>query len=247
MLHKDSSEIQLILHDHPEPPRLLVIKKNTLKRFLVVIPLLFALAFLAVAVLALGWKTPQLSVPKVNIRTTETPRTTTDEPPDSEVAAELKAIKSAQVAMQEKLALTHPSEVEVWLGPVKRPYALQDLTAKNLLKLENIALEDGGGKRVMRFNLINAGEPTERVTGHIFVFQIDNRGLSPYPAMTPQELLEGIRYNKGESFAVARLRPVEAPFPPSDTDARFLVLVFNREGDLLVRQTFNASTIGKGQ
>jgi len=245
MLHKDSSDIQLILHDHPEPPRLLVIKKSTLKRFLIIVPLLFAFALVAVAVLALGWKTPHVGAPTISTRPSETPRE--DTPDDSEAAAELKALKAAQVSMQEKLALTHPTEVEAWLGPVKRPYALQDLTSKNLLRLENLTLEDGGGKRVLRFNLINAGEPSERVTGHVFVFQIDNRGLSPYPAMTPQELLEGIRYNKGESFAVARLRPVEAPFPPSDTDARFLVLVFNREGDLLVRLAFNAATIGKGQ
>jgi hypothetical protein len=135
-----------------------------------------------------------------------------------------------------KLSTQGVAELDVWLGPVKKPYALQDLTAKKLLKIENLTLEDGAGKRVLRFNLINTGSELERVTGHIFAFQIDSRGLSPYPAMTQQEWLEGIRYNKGESFAVARLRPVEAPFPPADAEARFLVVVFNREGDLLIRQ-----------
>jgi hypothetical protein len=127
-------------------------------------------------------------------------------------------------------------EIDIWLGPIKKPYALQNLTTKKLLKVENTTLEDSAGKRVLRFQLINTGSELERVTGHVFVFQIDSRGLAPYPAMTQQEWLEGIRYNKGESFAVARLRPVEAPFPPADSEARFLVVVFNREGDLLIRQ-----------
>src|SRR5690606_32601507 len=103
------------------------------------------------------------------------------------------------------------------------------------------------GKRVLRFNLINAGQESDRITGHIFVFQIDSRGMAPYPAMTNQEWSEGIRYNKGESFAVSRLRPVEAPFPPADAEAKFMVLVFNREGDLLVRQELVGPFKAQGQ
>jgi hypothetical protein len=230
MIEKESADIHIILHDHPEPPRLLVISKLALKRFLVTLPLGIA----AVVALALGlglwWKAPQVAG---HVRLPSLPGTTSS---SSNAEAELKALKLAQVAMQNKLAQTTASDSELWLGPVKKPYALQDLTAKSPLKLESIALEDGAGKRVLRFNLINTGPQEDRVTGHVFVFQVDNRGLAPYPAMTAQELLEGIRYNKGESFAVARLRPVEAPFPPADSDSRFLVIVFNREGDLLIRQ-----------
>jgi hypothetical protein len=245
MIEKESSDIHIILHDHPEPPRLLVISKNSLRRFLITLPL----GIVAVVALSLGlglwWKTPQVTG---QVRLPSLPgtyETTSNNSSDAE--AELRAVKLAQVAMQNKLAQTTTTESELWLGPVKKPYALQDLTAKNPLKLESIALEDGAGKRVLRFNLINTGSPEDRVTGHVFVFQVDNRGLAPYPAMTAQELLEGIRYNKGESFAVARLRPVEAPFPPADSDSRFLVIVFNREGDLLIRQELTGPFKASGQ
>lgn len=244
MIEKESSDIHIILHDHPEPPRLLVIPKKALKRFLVTLPIGIGLVVVLSLGLGLWWKTPQL---KGQVRLPSLPGRTETSSGNSDAEAELKALKLAQVAMQNKLAQTTTNESEIWLGPVKKPYALQDLTAKSPLKLESIALEDGAGKRVLRFNLINTAAPDDRVTGHVFVFQIDNRGIAPYPAMTAQEWLEGIRYNKGESFAVARLRPVEAPFPPADSDSRFLVIVFNREGDLLIRQELTGPFKATGQ
>ncbi len=242
MIEKESTDIHIILHDHPEPPRLLVIPKTTLKRFLITLPLGIVFVLVITLGFSLWWKSPSAS--RVSMPTLPGQA---DVSSNSDAEAELKALKLSQVAMQNKLAQTTLSETELWLGPVKKPYALQDLTAKSPLKLENIALEDGAGKRVLRFNLINTGAAEDRVTGHVFVFQIDNRGLAPYPAMTTQEWLEGIRYNKGESFAVARLRPVEAPFPPADSDSRFLVIVFNREGDLLIRQELTGPFKASGQ
>ncbi len=230
MLQKPAKDLHLILRDHPEPPRLLVIPKGRLVRFFILIPSLIV-ALIAAAVLSFTWgrlKTIDVPLAKVSL-----------EPQSdriNELEQELQGLREGHVALQKKLTETAVSEVDVWLGPVKRPYALQDLTAKKILRLENIQLDSGANKRVLRFHLINDGVILERVTGHVFVFQIDGRGMAPYPAMTEAEWIDGIRYNKGESFAVARLRPVEAPFPPADKDARFLVLVFNREGDLLIRQ-----------
>lgn len=230
MIEKESNELHLILHDHPEPPRLLVIPKARLKRFLILVPLIVILMGVSLVLTIMWSRTQNIQVQMPSLPVAGNSSKIND------LEAELKALQTAQKALQLKLSTQGVPELDVWLGPVKKPYALQDLTNKKLLKIESINLEDGAGKRVLRFNLINAGSELERVTGHIFVFQIDSRGLSPYPAMTQQEWLEGIRYNKGESFAVARLRPVEAPFPPADAEARFLVVVFNREGDLLIRQ-----------
>ncbi|MBY0515771.1 MAG: hypothetical protein K2P81_02605 [Bacteriovoracaceae bacterium] len=244
MIEKESAHFEIILHDHPEPPRLLVIPKKKLKRFLIVVPILIAIVFCIMAIFI--WinlpTTPfKMSIPKLPTVTK------LDDTKVQELEAEIKSLKDAQQSMQTKLAQSTVNDVEIWLGPVKKPYALQDLTAKNVLKLESITLESEATKRVLRFNLINNGPESERVTGHIFVFQIDSRGQTPYPAMTKEEWLQGIRYNKGESFAVSRLRPVEAPFPPADSDAKFLVLIFNREGDLLVRQEMTGPFKNVGQ
>ncbi|MFP5459751.1 MAG: hypothetical protein ACLGG7_13530 [Bacteriovoracia bacterium] len=231
MIEKKSSDLHLILHDHPEPPRLLVISKKRLQRFLILIPLLVTglVLFVVVSVLWKGGR--QLSVQMPTL-----PKTTISEAQSESLSGEIKDLQATVANLQAKLTATGVAETDIWLGPVKKPYALQNLTAKKLIKLGNITLEDSAGKRVLRFQLINTGSEADRVTGHIFVFQLDSRGLSPYPAMTQQEWLEGIRFNKGESFAVARLRPVEAPFPPADLEAKFLVIIFNREGDLILRE-----------
>lgn len=240
MLQKPATDLHLIVHDHPEPPRLLIIPKRRLVRFFVVVPTLVVL-LAATALFAVGWS---------RLRAIEVPLATVALDPQAdqlrELEQEIQGLREGHQALQQKLTDTAASEVDVWLGPVKRPYALQDLTAKKILRLENLSLENSANKRVLRFHLINDGIVLERVTGHVFVFQIDGRGLAPYPAMTTTEWVEGIRFNKGESFAVARLRPVEAPFPPADKDARFLVLVFNREGDLLIRQELATPTKAGG-
>ncbi len=167
----------------------------------------------------------------------------TDETKMKELQDQLVEIEKSNKILQDKMNLAPATEVEIWMGPVKRPYALQDLRAKKLLKTENIVLDDKAGKRVLKFQLINNGPEIDRVYGHVFVFQIDSRGQSAYPAMTNQEWIEGIRFNKGETFAVSRLRPVEASFPPADNDARFLILIFNREGDLILRQVLSGTTV----
>lgn len=231
MIEKKSSDLHLILHDHPEPPRLLVISKKRLQRFLILLPLLVTgLALFVVA--SVLWK----GGGQISVQMPTLPKTAVSETQNESLSGEVKALQATVASLQAKLTATGVAETDIWLGPVKKPYALQNLTAKKLIKLGNITLEDSAGKRVLRFQLINTGSEADRVTGHIFVFQLDSRGLSPYPAMTQQEWLEGIRFNKGESFAVARLRPVEAPFPPADLEAKFLVIIFNREGDLILRE-----------
>lgn len=242
MIEKESENLHVILHDSPEPLRLLVISKKQLRRFLLLAPTLTVI-FAGILVATLWFKSPSTGI-KMKMPTI--PSAASNEKV-VELEAQIKAMTAAQENMQVKLSQTTVNDVDIWLGPVKRPYALQDLTDKSALRLDSIQLEDGEGKRVLRFNLINAGSESERITGHIFVFQIDSRGLSPYPAMTGQEWVDGIRYNKGESFAVSRLRPVEAPFPPADSDARFLVLIFNREGDLLLRKELSGPFKAVGQ
>jgi hypothetical protein len=54
MIEKESNELHLILHDHPEPPRLLVIPKARLKRFLVLVPLIVILMGVSL-VLTIMW------------------------------------------------------------------------------------------------------------------------------------------------------------------------------------------------
>lgn len=237
MIQNKSTHIEIILNDHPEPVRLIRISKKRLKKFFLVTPLLILAIFLGLAA-TIWWK--GINIP-IGINLPNLP--SSDQMKMDDLESQVLSLEKSNLALQDKLDLTTSSETDVWIGPVKKPYAFQDLRSKKVLKIENINLDDKAGKRVLRFQLINNGPEIDRIYGHIFVFQIDSRGQSSYPAMTNQEWLEGIRYNKGETFAVSRLRPVEANFPPADNDARFLIIVFNREGDLILRQELAGTTM----
>ncbi len=233
MIQKERPELQFILNDSPEPPRLLTVPKRDLRRFLVTLPLaiLTLLALVAgVAILRPSARHGSLGIPSL-------PSLSTDGGKVQELKAELAALTASNQALQKKLASppTGGAVADVWLGPVKRPYALQDLRGKNELRLESITLEATETKQVLRFNLVNHGSSSQRVTGHVYVLQLHDGGMGLYPAATAGELAQGMRFDQGESFAVSRLRPVEAAFAPVP-DSRFLVIVFTREGDLLVHQ-----------
>ncbi len=237
MIQNKSTHIEIILNDHPEPVRLIKISKKRLKFFFLITPVFLVALFLALSA-TLWWR--EASIP-IGISLPDLP--STDESKVKEMQDQLAELETSNKTLQEKITSSQTGEIDVWIGPVKKPYALQDLRPKKLLRTENIVLEDKAGKRVLKFQLINNGPEMDRVYGHVFVFQIDSRGQSAYPAMTNQEWIEGIRFNKGETFAVSRLRPVEASFPPADNDARFLIVIFNREGDLILRQVLSGTTV----
>lgn len=237
MIQNKSTHIEIILNDHPEPVRLIRISKKRLRRFFLITPVLLVGLFLALAA-TIWWRGSSMPM---SLDLPDLP--STDETQLKELQAQLVEMENSNKALQEKMTASLTGEIDVWIGPVKKPYALQDLRLKKLLRTESIVLEDNAGRRVLKFNLINNGTDADRVYGHVFVFQIDSRGQSAYPAMTNQEWIEGIRFNKGESFAVSRLRPVEANFPPADNDARFLIVIFNREGDLILRQVLSGTTV----
>jgi hypothetical protein len=240
MIEKKSDFIDIIVHDGPGPTRYLSLSKKKIKSFLYLAPLA-SLSIFFFLIFLLWWKgftLPQLiSVPKLP---------SAEEIKIQELEKHIIALETSQLSIQEKLALSDvKTDFDVWLGPVKKPYGAQNLVNLQSLKIENITSEEKNNRRILKFSLTHAQPERERIMGHIFVLQIDHRGMTSYPAITHQEWLDGIRYNKGESFAVSRLRPVEASFPIGDNDAHFLILIFNREGDLLIRQELQNAALQK--
>ena len=194
------------------------------------------LTTIVLVLLAFAWlKSPSMARDLGKLNLPSMPRLSQEETRIQELETDLQTMEKSMAAVTAKLNGGVNTESDIWLGPIKRPYALQDLTSKNILRIEEITLESDNAHQVMRFNLVNARAESQKVMGHVFVFQLHSQGMGVYPAPKVEELAQGIRFDAGESFSVSRLRPVEAPFPPT-TNSRFLVLVFSREGDLLIRQ-----------
>lgn len=234
MIEKEQKDLHFILHDSPEPPRLLVVSKRTLKGFTVFLPLLISLILLIL--LTFAWfHSPSMTKDLRDINLPSLPQLSKEERKIQELQEELQELQVTNQTITQKLSTSGATETELWLGPIKRPYAIQDLTAKKMLQLDELILDTDVNRQTLKFNLVNTGPESQRVTGHIFVLQIHKAGLGIYPQPKAESLIQGIRFDEGESFAVSRLRPVEASFNPIK-DSRFVVVIFNREGDLLVKQ-----------
>lgn len=232
MIQKAHEDLHIIVQDSPDPPRLLVVRKTTLRAFMMMIPLLVVGLALAL-VAALWWRTAS----QTTMHLPTMPSLTHSGDKEHELQQELKALQATVSSLQNKLTTpASDNATSEWWGPVKKPYASEDLSTKQLLRLENLVLENKvGAAQLIRFNLVNNTPSADRVTGHIFVLQMHANGMGIYPAVKAAELAQGLRFDQGESFAVSRLRPVEATFPASE-GAHFMILIFTREGDMLMRK-----------
>jgi hypothetical protein len=234
MLEKEQSDLHVIINDSPEPPRLIVIPKSQLRRMTVAAPLV--LVMLGALLLAVVW----WQGPRRGARLPSLPAFK----PDSrilELEQETASLRSSLKSMQQKLAAPGAGAAEVWLGPVRKPFAFQDLTSKQTLRIEDVSLKSSSGKQSLHFNLVNAG--SSKITGHFFVVQNFENSQAIFPSPSSESWGQGMRFDSGETFSVSRLRPVDVTFPEAST-ARFMVLVFNREGDLLLRQELTAPFAG---
>lgn len=234
MIEKEQEDLHFILHDAPEPPRLLVIPKKTLARFTIALPLLLSTIILTLLMFA-WFKSPSMTRDLGEIKLPSLPSVNKEDSRIHELESEIKALEVSMKASTAKLNGAPGVASEIWLGPLKRPYAMTDLTAKKMLRMEELTLESDSAHQVLRFNLVNTNPEHLKVMGHIFVLQLHAQGVGIYPAPKIEELGQGMRFDQGESFSVSRLRPVEAPFPPAPA-SRFLVLIFDRGGDLLVHE-----------
>lgn len=227
MLEKEQGDLQFIVNDSPDPPRLVVMPKAQLRQLTTYAPL--ALVGITLLLLVVGWWWG--------------PRSRTARPQVLDGSAgriyaleqEANALKASLQQMQTKIASAGTAGTEAWLGPVRRPFASQDLTAKKLLRLEDLRVVAQGDNTVIHFNLVSNQGESEKVSGHLFIVQYRAGGMGLYPSVPAEAFAQGVRFDAGETFAVSRLRPVEATFP-SGPGVRYVFLAFSREGDLLVSQ-----------
>lgn len=147
--------------------------------------------------------------------------------------------------LETKLATTDidTEGLSATLGLFKYTPGMEDLSANPVLAIEDISIAEEQQGLFLQFNLVNLTQDTSRQAGYIFILLISGRTITFYPetAFTEDDPL--ISFNKGEYFAAARFRPVEARFPITSQEKRGLIkiILFSRTGDLLAKKTQNYS------
>jgi len=98
-----------------------------------------------------------------------------------------------------------------------------------------------GSKPLVRFNLQYALKDGRNQTGFIVVLARGKESLLAYPPGIVASGSAVLLPEKGETFSVSRLRPVEAllpSFPSTDSLTAIDVLIFDRAKKLVLAQTF---------
>lgn len=232
-IQTSGGEVAVVIYDAPLPPRYLRFSKKFLKSVLVIFPLFLGLMGLGLFIWGLG------------LRTSEAPRPRMPEvlsARDTQLLAlesEVSALKKSNAELTEKLATTPTGATaeDPFLLAIKKPYGMQDLTAQKLVSIDQFAVDQNPNKVSFRFQIINSMNEN-KVSGNVIVFMISESVMMAYPPEANAALPEGIKYSLGETFSVSRLRPTNAEFLHrlSGENVFFLVYVFSREGDLLLRQ-----------
>lgn len=230
-IQKSGEEVAIVIYDAPLPPKYFRFSKKFIRTLFVVAPLLLTLIFLGLFFWGFGSRlkdTPTPQFPQVLDQ---------NEAKILELQNELTLLQESNSQLVAKLT-SQPSNGmgdEPYLMAIKKPYGMQNLGHLNRVSLDRFELKQDPKKVTLNFQIISSN-PETRVTGHVIVFMISDTGIMAYPREANAALASGIKYSLGESFSISRLRPTSADFPysPTGKSVKFMIYIFNREGDLLL-------------
>jgi hypothetical protein len=224
-------EVAIVIYDAPLPPKYFRLSKKFLRILFVAVPVVFSIVFLGLFYWGLVSRLQEIPRPTFPTEMSE------QEIKLAALEVEVSELKQSNHLMTNKLA-SQPSAAlneDPFLMIIKKPYGMQNLLSKNMISADQFEIVKDQAKVSLKFQIISTNAES-RVTGHILVFMISSAGTLVYPNETNQFLTTGIKYTQGEPFAVARLRPTTATFQHQRTEdnLKFIVYIFNREGDLLL-------------
>ena len=231
-IQQSSGEVAIVIYDAPLPPKYFRVTKRLIKTLFVVFPVTIAIILFLVFTWGLGARfkaTPKPVMPQVITDTSS------DDLANLEV--EIKTLQESNKQLSDKLASTPSTTTtdDPYLSVIKKPYGMQNLTTQKRVNLDQIQFTQDGTSVGLKFQIISAN-PETKVMGHILVLMISEAGIMAYPQAANASLAQGIKYSEGEPFSVSRLRPTNAQFTAKSIgeNAKFMIYIFNREGDLLV-------------
>lgn len=230
-IQKSSDEVAIVIYDAPLPPKYFRLTKRFIRTLFVVVPFLLITSYLVLFIWGLGVRLQATPTPKMPEVISETDQKITT------LENEVKILQESNKSLSEKIALGPgvATSEDPHLMVIKKPYGMQNLLAKNLVTLDQFELVQDQNKTTLKFQIISPS-PENRVSGHIVVFMLSDSGLLAWPKEANRTLAEGVKYSSGETFAVSRLRPTNADFSVRLTGetVKFVIYIFNREGDLLL-------------
>lgn len=161
----------------------------------------------------------------------------------SEMLKENEELKQLSTQLQEELASSASKSTPEHLWPMTLFRAsAQEVKAESIpsFSIEDAEAFNSDKGINFRFNIVNLSKDGQKLSGHIFVLMKQSNSIHVFPANAFAEDDAQLPFNKGESFATTKFRPVEANFPVPSHSGKLLfkVLIFSRTGNLIRTQIF---------
>jgi hypothetical protein len=236
-IQKHSDEVSLIIYDPPLPPKYFRVKKKTVHMFFSAIPIVTVLLISIFFMWGIGVRLKTSAPNQLTQVLSQSGSSSTN------LEAELDELKKINKTLTDKISspqdTSQDNQEAPFLMMIKKPYGMQNLISENRITLDQFEFIASPGKVNLKFQIISTN-PETKVTGHILVFMVSSSSIMTYPLSNLNDQIEGIKFSIGEPFAVSRLRPTNAEFlyTSKETDVRFVIYIFSKEGDLLqIKQT----------
>ena len=153
---------------------------------------------------------------------------------NSELEAQVSALKKVNQELTQKISAGSETTPASALALFATPIGYQDMTEKEMAKLENMSANFKQDKIEFRFDLLNNLEGDEKLAGYITIVQFAGNQMEFYPEYDLSIESNKLDFSKGESFVVSRFRPVIAEFKkPGALTVWYKVFIFDRSGNLM--------------
>jgi hypothetical protein len=231
-------KLSLVIYEHDQRPKFFELSKSSYRLLLLSLPIITMVSLVALASILIYFREIRAVAMRKEPQIIQSLR-------DDKTKLELREqeLLVTNKELETKLATTDiDSEgLTATLGLFKLTPGIQDLSANPILGIEDVNVLSNADKIVLSFNLVNLLAETNRQVGYIFAILISGNKIHVYPEDAFNESDPLISFNKGEYFATARFRPVEAQFSNTSIGNKGLVkvLLFSRTGDLLAKKTQN--------
>lgn len=229
MIQDPSKDLTLIVYNTPKPPRYLKINKKLLRLLLFLVPFLLIIALLSSLASSVYMKkkleTARSQEPEIILGLRQE---------KSELASKLTAMEKVNANLTKKISQGSDSSPASALALFSTPIGYEDMTEKEMAKLENMSANFKQDKIEFRFDLLNNLDNDEKLAGYITIVQYAGNTLQIYPDYDLSIENNRLDFSKGESFVVSRFRPVIAEFrKPQALTVWYKVYIFGRSGNLM--------------
>ncbi len=230
-----SKKLSFLVYENSESPKYFELKKSYFKFILMGLPSISFISIIALIFCGIYFKQIREMASRKEPAIIQEMRLERDA-----LSLRLNESETLSASLQNKLAAGTSGKVTniSTLDLFRKTPGMIDLSVAAKFTVEKLDVVPIGNKIQLYFELVNQTNDNSKIAGYLFVIMKDKDEFLFYPKSSTIEDDLQISFNRGESFAMSRLRKVENAIflaPKKSTTLYFKIIIFSRTGDLLYK------------